>query len=339
MKNGKMRALKYIYKLLALSLTVAACSSDTDNLKPDEDGEGVPLRILAGINVQAESLTRASETSWAENDQIGVYVTENNSTTIFTDMNGKALKNLKFTFNDGSNYETFVNSHHTYRLFTSGEDKVFLSADPVTVYGYYPYVNDLDMDPTAMPIDVGDQTSQEAIDFMWVKKGNVNNGTAAIELLFMHRLVKLVFNLKQGEGLLPNELNDATYLGMRLLGQKYLATYNIYKAEAENPFTVELASTKDITPKRMPSAPTGYVRTFEAIVLPNIVGNSATVTNNPAIDRTVEITFYRRTDDQIVNRFTIPAGTALKAGYKYTFNVTVNATTITVDPLKFAEQW
>jgi hypothetical protein len=174
---------------------------------------------------------------------------------------------------------------------------------------------------------------------MWVKKGNVNNGTAAIELLFMHRLVKLVFNLKQGEGLLPNELNDATYLGMRLLGQKYLATYNIYKAEAENPFTVELASTKDITPKRMPSAPTGYVRTFEAIVLPNIVGNSATVTNNPAIDRTVEITFYHRADDQIVNKFTIPSTTLFRAGYKYTFNVTVNALTVTVDQQKYTEQW
>ena len=250
-------------------------------------------------------------------------------------MNHTVAENLKYTFNDGTNYETWGN---TYRLF-SPEHKIYISADPVDVYGYYPYAakksdGTTDLDPESIEINVKDQTSQNAIDFMQARTGNVTNGNATIELLFRHRLVKLVFNLKQGEGLLPNELKDATYLGMKILSQHFKATYNIYKGDNEDPLSVDPASEyiADIIPAKAAQAPTGYVRTYEAIVLPNVV-------NNPAVNRTVEIEFYQRSDDRIVNKFTIPVQTIFKAGYKYVFNVTVNALTVTVDTDKYTEQW
>ena len=337
-----MRALKYTCQLLALSLIIAACSSDAEDLKPGEGDERVPLQIVASIDAQANGITRASETAWDAGDHIGVYVTETGKETPFTGVNDTPANNLKFTFDDGTNYETYGN---TYRLFTSSTSKIFLSSEAVDVYGYYPYVEtttdggDVKPDPKKMNIDVSNQTSQKTIDFMRARKGNVNNGTAAIELLFKHRLVKLVFNLKQGEGLLPNELNDATYLGMVIKDQYCKATYDIYADDNGSPFTIETSSgKKDIYPAKAAAAPTGYVRTFEAIVLPNSTGTYA-VTNNPAVNRTVEITFYRRADDQIVNSFVIPAATLFRAGYKYTFNVTVNALTVTVDTEKYTEQW
>ncbi len=337
-----MRALKYTCQLLALSLIIAACSSDAEDLKPGEGDERVPLQIVASIDAQANGITRASETAWDAGDHIGVYVTETGNETPFTGVNDTPANNLKFTFDDGTNYETYGN---TYRLFTSSTSKIFLSSEAVDVYGYYPYVEttidggDVKPDPKKMNIDVSNQTSQKTIDFMRARKGNVNNGNAAIELLFMHRLVKLVFNLKQGEGLLPNELSDATYLGMVIKDQYYKATYDIYARDNESPFTIDVSTGKmDIIPVKAAAAPTGYVQTFEAIVLPNYTGTYA-VTNNPAVNRTVEITFYRRADDQIVNSFVIPAATLFRAGYKYTFNVTVNALTVTVDTEKYTEQW
>lgn len=318
---------RWFYILTSMALLVA-CNKDDDNNTSQtstSNDKRVSLEIAANIGMQAEGTTRAAETHWDEGDQIGVYVTKRNTTTIFEDVEHTVGKNLLYTFNDGTNYET---NGSTYRLFAPSK-KIYLSSDPVDVYGYYPYNASASLDPTAIPISVEDQSSQERIDFMRAKKTNVSNGNVSIELLFYHRLVKLVFNLKQGEGLLPDELADATYLGVTISNQPYEATYNVYT----DAFTFTQGHSNNIIyPVRAASATTGYVRTFEAIVLPN-------GPNNLQVDRTVTITFYRKSEDTIVNTFKIPTATNFVSGNKYTFNVTVNATSIDVDPLKFAEQW
>lgn len=315
-------------KLIYISLVLlTACSSEHDELATH--GERVPLQIVAGIDVQAEAATRAAETAWEAGDKIGVYMVVGNSETIYKDEDNTEGENMPYTFNDGTNYETYGT---TYRLFSSDKKKIYLSDTNLDVYGYYPYAAKKsdgvsDVVPTAIEINVSDQTSQKAIDLMRAKASNVNNERASIELLFQHRLSKLVFNLKQGEGLLVDELKDASYLGMTMEDQYTTATYNIYTDDFASP-----SGRQDIIPVRAASAPTGYVRTYEAIVLPNRAGNTAA-------DRTVTITFYRKTKDQITNTFIIPGSTYFDPGYKYVFNVTVNATTITVDQNKYTEQW
>lgn len=315
---------KRLFYILTSMVLLVACNKDDENQSTTGNDKRVSLEIAANIGMQAEGTTRAAETHWDEGDQIGVYVQKKDG-TIFVDDASTAGKNLLYTFNDGTNYET---NGSTYRLFAPSK-KIYISSDPVDVYGYYPYNASASLDPTAIPISVEDQSSQERIDFMRAKKTNVSNGNVSIELLFYHRLVKLVFNLKQGEGLLPDELADATYLGMTINNQPYEATYNVFT----DAFTFRQGYSNNIIyPVKAASATTGYVRTFEAIVLPN-------GPNNLQVDRTVTITFYRKSEDTIVNTFKIPTATNFVSGNKYTFNVTVNATSIDVDPLKFAEQW
>ena len=319
-----MMMKKRLFYILTSMVLLVACNKDDENQSTTGNDKRVSLEIAANIGMQAEGTTRAAETHWDEGDQIGVYVQKKDG-TIFVDDASTAGKNLLYTFNDGTNYET---NGSTYRLFAPSK-KIYISSDPVDVYGYYPYNASASLDPTAIPISVEDQSSQERIDFMRAKKTNVSNGNVSIELLFYHRLVKLVFNLKQGEGLLPDELADATYLGVTISNQPYEATYNVYT----DAFTFRQGYSNNIIyPVRAASATTGYVRTFEAIVLPN-------GPNNLQVDRTVTITFYRKSEDTIVNTFKIPTATNFVSGNKYTFNVTVNATSIDVDPLKFAEQW
>ena len=298
-----MKKILYIWLVL-----LVACSSDNNEQTPAGSGQRVPLEIVASIDVQAEAATRAAETAWEAGDKIGVFMVTDNLWNIYKDDDNTEGKNMPYTFNDGTNYETYGT---TYRLFSPNSKKIYLSDENVDVYGYYPYA----------------ATIQKALDLMRARTGNVNNERASIELLFQHRLSKLVFNLKQGEGMLEDELKDASYLGMVLKNQYTKATYNIYTDEFSSP-----AERQDIIPVRATSAPTGYVRSYEAIVLPNVAGNTAA-------DRTVSITFYRKTKDQITNTFKIPGSTYFQPGYKYVFNVTVNATTITVDPTKFTEQW
>ena len=319
-----MMMKKRLFYILTSMTLLVACNKDDESQSTTGNDKRVSLEIAANIGMQAEGTTRAAETHWDEGDQIGVYVQKKDG-TIFVDDASTAGENLLYTFNDGTNYET---NGSIYRLFAPSK-KIYISSDPVDVYGYYPYNASASLDPTAIPISVEDQSSQERIDFMRARKNNVNNGNVSIELLFYHRLVKLVFNLKQGEGLLPDELADATYLGVTISNQPYEATYNVYT----DAFTFTQGHSNNIIyPVRATSATTGYVRTFEAIVLPN-------GPNNLQVDRTVTITFYRKSEDTIVNTFKIPTATNFVSGNKYTFNVTVNATSIDVDPLKFAEQW
>ena len=322
---------RWFYILTSMALLVACNKDDDNNTSQSTTGNDkrVSLEIAANIGIQAEGTTRAAETHWDEGDQIGVYVTKRNTTTIFEDVEHTVGKNLLYTFNDGTNYET---NGSTYRLFAPSK-KIYLSSDPVDIFGYYPYNASASLDPTAIPINVSDQSSQERIDFMRGKRGNVSNSNVSIELQFKHKLVKLVFNLKQGEGLLPDELNDATYLGMKIDKQPYEATYNAYT----DVLSVTLVH-NEIIPVRATTT-TGFVRTFEAIVLPNTSSGETTVAGNPSDDRTVTINFYRRSDDAIVNTFKIPSSTYFYPGYKYIYNVTVNATSIEVDPQKYTEQW
>lgn len=326
-----LKALKTTGSLLTLAIGLfTACSNDEP--MPAKTGELVPLDIIACIDMQAQFSTRAFETSWEANDKIGVYMTERNTTTIYKDAEQTEGKNMPYTFDDGINYETYINNSNTYRLFTPNTKKIYLSETKVDVYGYYPYKDNAELNPTLIGINVSNQNSQKAIDFMRAQTRNVNNENIAVELLFQHRLTKLVFNLKQGEGLLEDELKDADYLGMTIGGQPIEATYSIY-----SDILTIIPGNNDISPVRASSAPTGYVRTFEAIVLPNGSGNP----NNPC---TITITFYRHSNDQIVNTFQIhtdgvDGSVYFEKGYKYTYNVTVNATSIQVDPQIYTEQW
>lgn len=303
---------------------LTGCSSDDDGLAPNANKERVPLEIMASINAQAQGVTRASETSWDEGDKIGVYITDRNATTLYKNNENEVVaENLQFTFSDGTNYETWGS---TYRKFTAGSKKIYLTSAPADVYGYYPYKDGASA--SAIAIDVSNQTKQDEIDLLRAKTGNVNDNNATVELLFKHRMVKLVFNLKQGEGLLTDELKDATYLNMEIKNQPTKATYNIY----DDAFTVN-TTPSNIVPVRAAAAPIGYVRTFEATVLPN-------GTSNPSGDRTVTVTYYHKDKDIITNKFIIPGSTLFTAGHKYTYNVTVNATTIQVNTQSdYTEQW
>ncbi len=317
-----------------MALALTACTSDEEDQMTTGSNELVPLNIVANIDVQARGTTRASETAWEEGDQIGVYITNHGTQTINTETTAGA--NLKFTFDDGANYETYGN---TYRLFTPSARKFYLSSTYVDVYGYYPYSatkkdGTTPLDPKAIEVDLSElvsptsDTNLNDLDLMRARTANMNNNNAKVELLFQHRMAKLVFNLKQGDTMLPNELKDATYLNVTIDGQPVEATYNIY----EDAFTIE-ATSNTFTPIRAATAPLGYDRSYETIVLPN-------GTNNPGKSRTVTITYYLKSNDVIVNKFTIGSGTLFKSGYKYVYNVTVNATSVSVEQENtYTEQW
>lgn len=315
---------RYFITILAVGL-LTACSNDGDT--PTQSDEQVPLRIESSIGLLGTGVTRASETHWDAADKIGVYVMVHNSTSeVFTDVTNTEGVNLPFTYadvDDDAHKETYPESGTTYRPF-SGSVIYLPKTGSVDVYGYYPY-SAAATNANAIPVSVSNQTSQAAIDFMTADRsaGQVNDLTrskSTAKLLFNHRLVKLVFNLKPGTDMLEGELTNAT---LTLDKQPVKATYNLITDGIDM-----TAGTSILTAVNSASAPPdGYKKTLELIVLPN-------GTNNLAADRTVTITFGSTT-----NTFTIADTTSFAAGKKYTYNVTVNATSITVDKDKFTDQW
>ena len=158
---------KRLFYILTSMVLLVACNKDDESQSTTGNDKRVSLEIAANIGMQAEGTTRAAETHWDEGDQIGVYVQKKDG-TIFVDDASTAGENLLYTFNDGTNYET---NGSTYRLFAPSK-KIYISSDPVDVYGYYPYNASASLDPTAIPVSVEDQSSQERIDFMRAKKTN-----------------------------------------------------------------------------------------------------------------------------------------------------------------------
>ena len=327
---------------------MAACSNDEGDATVDN--ERVPLRIVSSISVEQSVTTRAANSAWEAADQIGIFCTEDNNTAnIYTDVTPTTCNNLPYIFDDGTNYET---SGTNYRAFTGTTVYLPANGTNIDVYAYYPYkAQDSnsdgidDLSPTAVPINVATQTWQKAIDFMRaaVADRNTNNNTA--ELTFQHKLVKLQFNLKQGTDMLPDEIINAFTngnLSVAIGGQPTAATYNIYT----DVLSITAGST-GITATAMTDAATGYDKSFEAIVLPNkMTAEGDELANNTAADRTVTIIIGTTGGHPLATpgpnytfTFTIPGGTTFIAGNKYTYNVTVNTTSIQVNPAKYTEQW
>ena len=71
---------------------------------------------------------------------------------------------------------------------------------------------------------MANQTSQEAIDFMYAKKTGCNKATPQVDLKFNHMLSKLVLNVQPGNGLTQDDLNK---LKVTIKDQNTTATFNL----------------------------------------------------------------------------------------------------------------
>lgn len=324
--------MKKILILLTITLLLAACSSDSDPAVTN-DGRRVPLQVTGYIADTPLGITRAAGSAWEADDQIGVYAVESNTTTPIEDGS-----NVCYSTSSGG--ET---SGTLYLPFTTTTPIILPSSGNIDVYGYYPYSakkkdGTTNFDPEHVEIDVSTQTVQKNIDLMTTGKVStstyggstpINSANSTCQLLFQHRLTKLVFNLDL------SEMVSYSTTSLTIGSQKTTATYDIYDNELTYSSGV---ANQAVSAVALATANSGYDKTFEAIVLPN------ETSNNPATDRTVTIVVDGRS-----YTFTIAASGAdsstkvvtssFDAGKKYVYNVKVYPFTIEVNTDKYTEQW
>lgn len=170
---------------MAVALSLTACGTE-DNYIDDPVAAHISATIGEGL------MSRASNISWGEGDNIGI------------SMNGRYV-NLKYTTVNGDG-----KFEGTAMYF---KNKV----DPVTISAYYPYVGVEGESPAIIETSTGEerQTSleQPKFDFLYAEKENVTGAEPDVNLLFSHRMSKLTFKFVNG-----NDGTDVSKITSCLIG-------------------------------------------------------------------------------------------------------------------------
>ncbi len=185
--------------------------------------------------------------------------------------------------------------------FTSTDPLYYPESGSVNFLAYYPYVDDANFDATAYSVDVTSQSDLPAIDLMTASASNKSKSSDAVYMAFSHQLSNLVLTMIPG-----GDWTNADLVGLtvQLVGTDTKAAYNL----STNVITLS-GSVADIT---LNTAADGL--TAEAIVIPQSLSDArfafTTVTGG---------TVY----------VDIPTA-AFVSGVKYNYNVTIDATGVSL---------
>ena len=230
--------MKKMTKLFALALLAGAMvSCSTEDTAPSTQNDKVAVQFTGGISVN----TRAAGVAWADGDRIGIFMTEAGK-TLSADVIKEGVDNVCYQSNGSIAFSPI-----------SGGKTIFFPIDgDVDFYSYYPQttVNDY-----KVALNMADQKSQEAIDFMYAKTTGCNKAKPQVDLKFNHMLSNLVLNVQPGNGLTQDDLNK---LSVTIKDQNTTATFNLADGVISgegNPADIEMKAVK-------------VGKRYEAILLP-----------------------------------------------------------------------
>ena len=199
--------MKKMTKFFALALLAGAMvSCSTEDTAPSTQNDKVAVQFTGGINVN----TRAAGVAWADGDRIGIFMTGANQS-----LSADAIKEGV----DNVCYQT--NGSIAFSPISGGKTIYYPIDGDVDFYSYYPQTTVSDY---KVALNVADQTSQEAIDFMYAQTKGCHKSIPQVELKFNHMLSNLVLNVQPGNGLTEDDLNK---LKVTIKDQNTTATFNL----------------------------------------------------------------------------------------------------------------
>ena len=276
--------MKKFILLAAVTIALAACNND-DNIID----EPVAARITATIG--NSELSRAGDTSWAKGDAIGVTMAEDR------------YVNLKYV--------------------TEGADGMFKGTtmyfknkrETVTIRAYYPFGGNENVVPGKDGIieattKTADQTSgnQVKFDFLYDKR-EVNGSNPDVKFTFSHKMSKLTFVFKNGNGADVSKLTSYTVEGLVLQGTFNTADGSCAaKSVAAENLSMSLSNVTVTDGQPLPSL----------IIFPQTISSKVTlkISDSDGQDYACELEFE---------------GNRLISGNNYQYTITVNKTGLTVN--------
>ena len=199
--------MKKMTKFFALALLAGAMvSCSTEDTAPSTQNDKVAVQFTGGISVN----TRAAGLAWADGDMIGIFMTGTKQ-PLSADAIKEGVDNVCYQSNGSIAFSP-----------VSGGKTIFFPIDgDVDFYSYYPQTTVSDY---KVALNVADQTSQEAIDFMYAQTKGCHKSIPQVELKFNHMLSNLVLNVQPGNGLTEDDLNK---LKVTIKDQNTTATFNL----------------------------------------------------------------------------------------------------------------
>lgn len=182
--------MKKIILLAAATFSLAACNND--DVYVDQ-----PVAAEITATIGSSVTTRASETSWANGDEIGVT------------MSGRYF-NIKYVTNSGDgNFE--------------GASIYFKNKrEPETFTAYYPFAGTpgepLTLIEASTEAEFQTSEKQPKIDFLFASKENVSGEQPKVKFDFSHQMCQLTFTFKNGSGADVSKLSSYSVEGMILDG-------------------------------------------------------------------------------------------------------------------------
>ena len=230
--------MKKMTKFFALALLAGAMvSCSTEDTVPSTQNDKVAVQFTGGISVN----TRAAGQDWADGDKIGIFMIEAGK-TLSVDVIKEGVDNVCYQTSGSSTFSPI-----------SGGKTIFFPIDgDVDFYSYYPHTTVSDY---KVALNVADQTSQEAIDFMYAQTKGCHKSIPQVELKFNHMLSNLVLNVQPGNGLTEDDLNK---LKVTIKDQNTTATFNLADGVISgegNPANIQMKTVK-------------VGKKYEAILLP-----------------------------------------------------------------------
>lgn len=232
-----MKKMTKFFALALLAGVMVSCSSEDS---PMTHNDKVAVQFTGGINVS----TRAAGVAWADGDKIGIFMTGANQ-TLLADAIKEGVDNVCYQTNGGK----------TFSPIRGGKTIYFPIDGDVDFYSYYPQTT---VNEYKVALNVADQKSQEAIDFMYAKTTGCNKATPQVVLKFNHQLCNLILNVQAGNGLTQDELKDMT---VTIKDQNTTATYNLVDgtiSDEGNPANIMMKATEESNKSKQ----------YEAILLP-----------------------------------------------------------------------
>ncbi len=288
----KTNLIKSAVMLMALAAVVfTSCSKNDEALTPPEN---VPVKFTSLINqaaIPTGVMTRASGSTWASGDKVGIFMVDTGTTTI-----AEGAENREYTTTGTNSFTAVLGNEIYYPVDGSGVDFI----------AYYPYKKGQTLSAT-YPVNVAVQTSQADIDLMYsndaVKKTKAN---PSITMTFNHMLSKVIVKATPGDGLTSEDLAAMT---VKVKNMNTAALFNLKTG------TLDTYS----TPADITVFPVEAGSKYEAIVLP-----AAFTTGQLIMEFALN-----NTQNEVFKRVNTAAEN-FEPGKIYNYTVTVKRTGVTV---------
>ena len=267
--------------LIAMAALVAVGCDKNEQSEAWADNE---IRVVADLS------TRATLTSFEQNDKMGLYAVEyNGDAAMPLQISGNYLNNESMVYN-GSEWKS--------------SRTLYWSVNACDFYGIYPYQDMTAMEEVLFDIQTDQNSAKsstalggyEASDLMWAKTEKVKQTDGAVKLKFQHMMSRLVVKVEKGpsfEGEIPDDVVTHIYNTATTAKVNYKVGSLEKYAYSEN---------KTITMHKINNT------TFEAIVVPQFIERST-----PLVEITMGGIAY------LLNY-----SMSFRPGYQHTITVTLN---------------